>query len=285
MTPPLTPEAGAAGRPDHLSPWSIVPFLAITFGLAWGIVALFVLLPDRMAGLFGELTGEHPLFYLAAYAPAIAAILLVLHDGGTGGLRRFLARAALWRCSAAWYAFILLGIPLVFFAAAALQGDRVSVEVLRFSSIQSLLLALGLAAIKGPVEELGWRGFALPLMQRKLAPVWCSLVLGITWGVWHFPAFLLSGTPQGAWDFAPFLLGTIAVSVIITALYNQSRGSILLAALFHFQLINPLWPDAQPWDMYLFAAVAGLVLWATRRTMFSRAGASTTIIPLEERAR
>ncbi|MCK7511306.1 MAG: CPBP family intramembrane metalloprotease [Desulfobacterales bacterium] len=63
--------------------------------------------------------------------------------------------------------------------------------------------AMFFMAIKGPVEEFGWRGFALPLLQRKMAPIWAGLLLGIIWGFWHLPAFLLSGTPQSAWSFTP----------------------------------------------------------------------------------
>lgn len=134
-------------------------------------------------------------------------------------------------------------------------------------------------AIKGPVEEFGRRGLALPLLQRKLAPIWAGLILGAIWGVWHFPAFQLSGTPQSAWSFTPFFVGSVAVSVICTQLFNASRGSILLPALFHFQLINPIWPDAQPYDTLFFAAAALLVVWFNRKVMFSREWGLTEVIP------
>ena len=55
---------------------ALVPFLLIVFGLASGIAALFILLPNQMAEVFGEWTGQHPLFYLAVYAPAIKLLSL-----------------------------------------------------------------------------------------------------------------------------------------------------------------------------------------------------------------
>jgi len=67
-----------------------------------------------------------------------------------------------------------------------------------FATLPSMLIALGLAVIKGPMEEFGWRGVALPLLQRKLAPICTGLVLGIIWGLWHLPAFMLSGTQQSS---------------------------------------------------------------------------------------
>ena len=257
---------------------SLLPFLFIAFGLAWGILALFIFLPNQMNKMFGELTGQHPLFFLAVYAPAIAAFIVIMQKCGVGGLWRYLSRLLLWRCSLSWYIFLILGIPLIFIGGAALKGNLFA-ESFPFSSFQSLFVALVFAAIKGPVEEFGWRGLALPLMQRKFTPIWAGLILGAIWGFWHLPAFLLSGTQQSAWSFTPFFTGSVAISVIMTPLFNTSRGSILLPALFHFQLINPIWPDAQPYDTYLFVVATVLVVWINRKTMFSKEGGVTEVIP------
>jgi membrane protease YdiL (CAAX protease family) len=194
---------------------TLVPFLIIAFGLAWGILALFIFLPDQMTSIFGQLTGQHPLFFLAVYAPAIAAFIVITYSTGRGGLQRYLSRLLLWRCSLAWYGFLIVGIPLLYFGGSALKGNLFS-EPFPFSSLQSIIVASALMAIKGPVEEFGWRGVALPLLQRKFSPIWAGLILGVIWGFWHLPAFLLSGTPQSAWTFTPFFAGSVAVSVIVT---------------------------------------------------------------------
>lgn len=257
---------------------SLAPFMLITFGLAWGIFALFILLPAPMVAIFGELTGQHPLFFLAVYAPAIAAFMIITYHSGAAGLQRYLSRLFIWRCSVAWYVFLIIGIPLLFFSGSALKGNFFTAPV-SFSSFQSLIVALALTVVKGPIEEFGWRGLALPLLQRKLSPIWAGIVLGVIWGFWHLPAFLLSGTPQSAWSFTPFFVGTIALSVIVTALFNASGGSILLPALFHFQCINPLWPDAQPYDTFTFVVAAFIIVWLNRKAMFSRSNAVKDVIP------
>ncbi|OFI36440.1 CPBP family intramembrane glutamic endopeptidase [Alteromonas lipolytica] len=257
---------------------SFIPFLLISFGIAWGILGLYILLPDLMGTVFGQLTGNHPLFFLAVYAPAIAAFVLVGRNGGLSGLQRFLGRALLWRCSVAWYAFLIIGIPLIFIVGSAIRGNLLT-EPFPFASFQGLLIALALAAIKGPIEEFGWRGLALPLLQRKFAPLWAGLVLGAIWGLWHLPAFLLSGTQQSEWSFAAFFAGCLAISVIATALFNSSRGSILLSAFFHFSLMNPIFPDAQPYDTYLLIVVATLIVWWKHKDMLTKEGSVTEVIP------
>lgn len=188
---------------------SLASFLGITLGLSWGVLGLFILLPNQTTAVFGELTGQHPLFYLAVWSPAIAACVLVTRRTGVIGLRKFLGRVVMWRCSFAWYFFLLVGIPLVFYGGALLKSGQFF-EPFAYS-IPGLIHAIFFMAIKGPIEEIGWRGFALPLLQQKLAPFWASLVLGSIWGFWHYPAFLMAGTQQSAWSFTPFLVGVIAI--------------------------------------------------------------------------
>ncbi|NJR24171.1 MAG: CPBP family intramembrane metalloprotease [Richelia sp. CSU_2_1] len=261
----------------QISYTSLAPFLLMTFGLAWGILGLFILRPEPMVATFGKLTGQHPLFFLAVWAPAIAAFIVITYNSRLEGLRRYLSRLLLWRCSPAWYAFLLIGIPLLFFSGSALKGNLFA-EPFPVFSVQSLMVALVLTAIKGPIEEFGWRGLALPLLQRKFAPIWSGLILGVIWGFWHLPAFLLSGTPQSAWSFTPFFVGSIALSVILTALFNASRGSILLPMLFHFQCNNPIYPDAQPYDTVAFVVAAFVIVWLNRTAMFRKAGATIDVI-------
>lgn len=257
---------------------TLTPFLLISFGLAWGIVGLYVGLPDRMETVFGQLTGNHPLFYLAVYAPAIAAFTIVARIAGVNGLRRFLGRMLLWRCSAAWYFFLILGVPVIFISGSAIRGNLLT-DPFPFESAQTVFIALILAAIKGPIEEFGWRGLALPLLQRKFAPLWAGLILGVVWAIWHLPAFLLSGTQQSQWSFSGFFAGCLAISIIATALFNHSRGSILLSAFFHFTLMNPIFPDAQPYDTYFLIVAAVLIVGWSRKEMFAREDSIVEVIP------
>ena len=245
----------AADPPGDLPSRALWPFLAGAFGLAWGLVGLLLLAPARVEALAGPVRPSNPLFILAVYAPALTALALVFWHGGAAGLRRFLLRLMLWRMGAGWWALLLLGLPAVYLAGAAAGGSLGHWRA-GLPDPAALLPALAFMLVLGPVEEFGWRGLALPILQRHLSPLAAGLVLGAVWGLWHLPAFFLSGTAQSAWGFWPFLVGSIAVSVILTGMFNAAKGSILIAALFPVQLNNPLWPDAQPWDMMLFAVLA-----------------------------
>lgn len=256
----------------------LLPFLIIAFGWGWSLVAVIPLFPDVIESLFGELSNRNPVFVLAVDSPAIAAIALVLWSGGPGALKRFLSRLLLWRAHWGWYLFLLVGIPVLFYAAALMRGTLFT-DPFPFTSVAALLSALAFMLVLGPVEEIGWRGVAQPLLQRLMAPFWASVVLGMIWGVWHLPAFLLSGVPHSGWSFMPFFAAAIMISVIIAPLFNSSGGSILLPALLHWQLNNPIFPDAEPYDTLTFGVAAVVVVWVHRKTMFDRSSGVTTVIP------
>jgi membrane protease YdiL (CAAX protease family) len=264
--------------PPEIGSAYLVPFLIIAFGLAWALFAAFIFAADWIVETFGALSGRHPLFILAVYSPAIAAFLLVGVASGLSGLGRFLSRLFMWRASLWWYLFLVLGFPAISFAGAVIKGNALSAPMFT-EQISVMLPAIGFMLILGPMEEIGWRGFALPILQRHLAPFWAGIILGVIWAIWHLPAFMVSGTPQAAWGFLPFFLGSVACSVILTALFNDARGSILLAMLFHFQMNNPLWPDAQPFDMYVYVLAAALIVWINRQSLFSSEKAVTEILP------
>jgi uncharacterized protein len=268
-----TPQARTS---NPMSVRTLRTFFIATFAVSWGVGALVSVFPDQAEGLFGPMGNTNPAFILIVYTPGIVAVVLVARHFGIRGLGRFLRRLTLWRMPAIWWLLLLVGIPAVFYAGAAVKGTLG--DPFPFSPWYSVLPALIPALLIGPIEELGWRGVALPLLQRRWAPLWSALVVGVVWAVWHTPAFFLSGTKQSAWAFGPFFVGVIAVSVILTAMFNASRGSLLVAVLFHAQLNGPAWPDAQPWDMYLFVVVAVVVVLANRKAMLSRTGAATAVL-------
>ena len=247
-------------------------FMAVTFGLGWGTGAILFLFTDQIEALFGPVSGTNPVFILLVWSPAIAGLTLVWRHYGRSGVGSFLRRLTLWKTPSPWWVFLLLGIPAVKYLGAAFNGTAGDFP---FSPWYGLLPAMAIALFIGPIEELGWRGVALPVLQRRYAPLGAGLILGAFWAIWHAPSFLLSGSPQSAWDFAPYLLGVLALSVIITPLFNAAQGSILMAALFHFQINGPAWPDAQPWENYLFAGLAIAVVMLNKKAMLTHTNAVT----------
>lgn len=257
---------------------ALVPYLAVTFLITWALIGFYVVAPETAAATFGEISGSHPIFFLATWAPAIAALLVVFRHGGVSGLRAFLSRLLLWRVSPAWAAFILLVLPMVFVAGSLVEDGPV-LAPLPPEGVMPVIGVLFMMLSLGPIEELGWRGVMQPLLQRHMAPLWAGLVVGATWGLWHLPAFFLAGMVFADWNFLPFFLGNVTLAVLVTPIFNGARGSLVWPMLFHWQLINPFWPDAQPWDTWILVGVAAVVVWWKRDAMLAREGAVTEVLP------
>ena len=90
--------------------------------------------------------------------------------------------------------------------------------------ITTLIISLG--------EELGWRGYVLPRLQVRLNALQASVILGVLWGLWHFPGFLIgTGVPLET-PFLVIMLWIIPFTILITWVYN-STGSIVAAIVMH----------------------------------------------------
>jgi len=258
----------------------LFPFLALSLGLTWGIAAMLIVFADQVTAIFGEIDLNNPLVILAVYAPGFAGLFLVLWNYGLKGLGNFLSRLALWRTNLGWGGFLILGIPAIVYTGAAIKGTIN--DPFPYPSFAVLLPVLLHYLFLGPIEEFGWRGLALPLLQRKFSPFWAGLILGVIWALWHVPAFLIGGMPQTAWAAGPYFLGIIAISIIMTPYFNASNGSLLLAVLYHFQMMNPIFPDAEPYDNLIYIAVAVIVVVLNRKTMFKKGTGITEVLISEQ---
>jgi membrane protease YdiL (CAAX protease family) len=85
----------------------------------------------------------------------------------------------------------------------------------------------------GISEEFGWRGYALPRLQARWNALVSSIALGVIWAVWHLPLWFLAGSSQQGSSFLLFLLNLVLTSVLYTWLFNNAKGSILVAVVFH----------------------------------------------------
>lgn len=246
-------------------------FFMLTFALTWGIAAILVLAPDAVERTFGPIGLTNPLYLLAVYAPAISGVVVAWRRLGSSGLRGYFARLKMIRMPVSNWLFLVIGIPFIVYAGATVSGTLSTTPVFSpwYTMVPALLASMFLA---GTWEELGWRGVAQPLLQRRFTPLTSGLIVGAVWAIWHLPAFALSGTVQSAWAVGPYFVGVVAVSVIMTWFFNASKGSILVAFVVHFQLMNPLFADGQPWDSLFYVIAAVVIVIINRKSMLHKGG-------------
>ena len=85
----------------------------------------------------------------------------------------------------------------------------------------------------GGLEEPGWRGYALPVLQKRYSPLLSSLLLAPLWAFWHWPMFWLGYYDGGLFGVFFYVLGVLPITILLTAYFNLSRGSIPIAMLLH----------------------------------------------------
>jgi membrane protease YdiL (CAAX protease family) len=210
------------------------------------------------------------LFFLATVGPGLAAILVTLLIGGGLGVRGLLGRLLILRVGIQWWLVALL-LPALIVLGAVYLSSLFGGPTLDFSRYQPLYtiipMIILITLINGVGEELGWRGFMLPRLQSRYSALVASLILGTFWGLWHAPVYFIAGTTQsifraqvGFWaGLLLFTFSTIAISVTFTWVFNNTRGSVLIAATLH--------GATNAWMNYFLTdpagEVLGITIWST----------------------
>ncbi len=219
----------------------LVFYFIIAYAGSWIVVLPYL----RFAGGAGVLPVSWPIPFavsaaLAPFAgPSLAAFIMTGLIEGRAGIRCLLRRIVLCRVGLRWYLFALLGIPAItVLGAVVLPGVIASYETPALSLVLTYPISFVVAlVIGGPLgEEPGWRGFALPRLQRLHSPLVGSLILGLLWAFWHLPYFWMPewGTPKGTiLDTVWFVLAGIALTIIYTWVFNNTKGSLLIVILVH----------------------------------------------------
>ncbi len=182
-----------------------------------------------------------PTHFPALAGPAIAAVIVTAWISGRPGLADLWRRMVRWRFPLRWWAAALgpavfLAIALAIAAAVGQAPDASAFG--RYSGLPALgvvLVALLVVLLNGYGEEVGWRGFALPAIQRRVGARRAALIVAGLWALWHLPFFFLQASYRsfGPPTLVGFLIGIAAGSIVLTWIYNGTGGSILAVVVWH----------------------------------------------------
>lgn len=179
---------------------------------------------------------------IGSLGPLLAAFITTYRFEGLNGVRRLAARClsirpVLYLLVAFFSPFLLVVFSMLINMLVTGTCPQISElfhtpEFPGFTFVQFFIFNL---VFYGFGEETGWRGFALPRIQQHLSPFVAALVMAVFWSIWHWPLFFyrpgmmaMDGAGIIGW-FMSLLTG----SILLTWLYNRSKGSILICAIFH----------------------------------------------------
>jgi membrane protease YdiL (CAAX protease family) len=223
-----------------------------TFVKKYPAISQFVLAMILGGGMIapmivGLVPSDSIFLLIAAYSASLAGVILTAIVSGKAGLREMFRRLLIWRVGIGWWAFALVAFALMYLGGLVLAA-LFSGSALVLKLAQPLYMFVPLFIMKffldaGLGEELGWRGFLLPRLQSRYSALVSSIIIGIVWGLWHLPLFMLEGMSPTyemgqAFGVVPALLGytvliVVPYAILFTWMYNNTKGSLLLAFVFH----------------------------------------------------
>jgi len=179
------------------------------------------------------------LVMIGAFGPALAAIAVTSLRSGRTGVRRLFIQFRRWRVHPVWFITAFLGpafLALVALCITALLGRPTPAH---WFMLPRPALFAGWSV--GPWgEELGWRGYAQPTLQKRIGALGASLIVGTLWSLWHYWPI---ATPAGGSlreliepPFLTWLTYELANSVLMAWLYNSTHGSLPIAWASHVGL-------------------------------------------------
>ncbi|MFN8423047.1 MAG: CPBP family intramembrane glutamic endopeptidase [Anaerolineae bacterium] len=213
------------------------PFAALVvlvFALEWA-----VMIPDALASR-GMLPFALPkaLGLVAGWGPGLAAAIVALALGGRPAVRRLFGRYLVWRVHVGYWLVALLATAAFILGGIGVHvalGGAMPVLPAAGASAPSVATTFGVMVVAGLVlnlEDVAWRGVALPLLQPRYGALGASVVIGVLEALTHLPYFFVPGDFRqlvGIWFFVFSLL----IVIVMTWLYNSTRGSLLLVAVYH----------------------------------------------------
>jgi len=221
---------------------SLLYFFFLTFAITWAMW-----FPAALTKLSGSasILGPDKVGSFARWAPGIAAIIISAFLAGKHGIGDLFRPLKIWKVPFSWYLFVLLFQPALFFVSKWIDLSLLgkSYEVITPLSTLDIdapfifiAISVIISAIPGAfMEELGWRGFALPRLQKQNNALIASIILGLIWGFWHIPSIIyLEGTD--VFNMVLAVVNTIAVTILFTWIFNNTQGSLLLVTMFHMSI-------------------------------------------------
>lgn len=209
--------------------------LAFSYFVFWGPLALLkiptISFVSDVRGPFWAIAS----LLVGGFVPSLLAIFLTWKKEGASGLRLLGRRIIQFKLGWRWYAFTFLVVIIG-------TAGQLIIDKLLGNTFNGYLLGAQLGSflpllVLGPLsEEIGWRGYALGRLQTRWNALTSSLIVGLVWGFWHLPLFMMAGTSQHELGvpFIGFLIKMMAGSILYTWLYNNTKQSLWSAILLHW---------------------------------------------------
>lgn len=206
---------------------AVVTFLAIVFGTTWLFQLPAILAQHRILG--GPVGTFLPLVVLGYFAPAIAALALARREFGERGAGALLRPFGAFRVAPRWYVLALGHSAAILTMAMILARRVVGPDAGRLFYPPGAPQIAAMLVIPF-TEQIPWRGFVYPALERHCGALRASVVVGVLWSLFHLQkqCFIGSGLAPGV---APWMLLLMTAGTVVFTWFHRRSGSMLLVVV------------------------------------------------------
>lgn len=216
--------------------------------------------------------------FLGAFGPTISAFVVSFLIKGNIGISNLKDKIIKYRVGFRWILvalspilLLLISLPMGYFISGSWFDFRQFIENNLFSLTSVFLWILPLISY-GIFEEIGWRGFALPHLQKKFSALTATFILSIFWFLWHLPMFFYR------FDFSigmmiGFYLGLLSGAILFTFIFNSTKGSVFMVIVWHV-----LWNLVAVLDMTTLSAIMSTIIMIVAIVIILKFGAKNLSI-------
>lgn len=236
------------------------------------VFSVTVMALSSLICLISYKTNNTGLSILSVFTPSILALLLTALNSGKKSVYELFINQTIKKTQVKWLIISFLGIPLIG-SLAMLTYLNFDLSNFNFRNHQLMpqvfviiLIAIG--------EEYGWRGFLLPRLMHRFNLLYSSIILGLIWGLWHFPAYLIGTGIPLQMPFMIFLLWVILGTLFISWIYYYTKSVLtsILAhisanAAFNYLMILPEFTGSMNtfWLFILYLSVLIMIVYSYKR--------------------
>ncbi|PRR82526.1 CAAX amino terminal protease self- immunity [Clostridium vincentii] len=204
---------------------SLVLYFLITFLLSWICWS---------TKIFKSLYFIKYIYGYGVVFPILVALVLTILLGGKGELKGLLKRFNPKGLNKKWYVLSIFSIMIISILSVMIsftvEGRHFS--IIEVFSFENYIKSFPIFIIFATMEEVGWRGYALPKLEKSYSQIASSVILGVIWGMWHLPKLIAEGT-KDLKSITIFMLTVVLFSIYISWIYSNTNGNILMAILSH----------------------------------------------------
>ena len=223
--------------------YPLITYCLLTFLITWGLKYIYSI---------AKASSGTPAFnfsLIAQFGPTIAALILIAATKGADGIQKIIKSLVNWRVGFWWISLSIFFEPVMFLMITVLYLTNFNISFfsegfISLSNISILIITFVVGLFRwGIAEEIGWSGWMLPKLQKKMSPYTAAIVLAFITTLWHInpDSFMseLFNFREGTYLWGYYskateqLIISIPITLVTVYIYNNTKGSLLLMIMFH----------------------------------------------------